>query len=389
MRTELATLVDRSAQTSDTATYRKDLGENGCLSALDIGVRLTNGSTSAVNKDLLDVIKHLSLVFNGNDYRWHISGPAAFRHHWLKFGSPMRYSWDQSGSAVQEVWFRMMFGRYIGDPIYGLDLGRHNNVQLQLDYDATVWGAAAATTFTTATFAPTVLAHQFPYNKRPSFRGMLGTSEFYTTTSAASGDILEALPSQNPLLALGVAVMEDNIAEGTDVTDIKVGKDNLSQVWLDGKWYNFQSYQNSLLTERSEVYKLYATTADSLDAHLANVRLMNAKGVPTGWVTSSADGVENFVNGSAVTGNRITITGTTVTLDKSTATTQTASGLSAKAAWIEVQGDVHGYLYFPFADPATFDDAIQPSDLKSAQIKLVQGGAGADVRLIAEQLYNY
>lgn len=272
VRLEQSVIMSREAQSSDTALFRRDLPKSGSYSALDIGIRLTNGATSAINLDLLDVIKHISLVCNGNDYRFHISGQDLFRNQWIKNGRPMPYNWTESASGVQEVWFRLPFGRFLGDLQYGLDLSRFNNVQLQIDYDCTVWGAAAVTTFTTGTFTVTIIAHQFPYNARPSFRGMIGLREFYTTTTAASGDLVEDLPSSQPLLSLAVSAREDNVAEATDITDIVIGKDNFNIIYQSGKWYNFQQMQNADLDVREEIFDLLLSNSATRDCHLANIR---------------------------------------------------------------------------------------------------------------------
>ena len=276
-RIEQAVIMSREAQTSDTALFRKDLPKSGCYTALDVGIRLTNGATSGINMDLLDVIKHISLVMNGNDYRYHMSGQGAFRNYWMRHGRPMPYTWTEAASGVNEVWFRLEFGRFMGDPQFGLDLSRFNNVQLQVDYDNTVYGAVGATTFTTGTFTITVIAHQFPYASRPAFRGMMGMREFWTGTSAASGDEVQDLPSANTILGLGLLAIEDNIAEATDVTDIKIGKDNWSTVWIDGKWYNFQSMQNAALDVREEDFDLLLSAGATKHVHLANIRSANAK----------------------------------------------------------------------------------------------------------------
>ena len=271
-RLEQSVIMNREAQTSDTALFRKDLPKNGCYSALDIGIRLTNGSTSGINLDLLTAIKHISLVCNGNDYRFHINGQDFFRHYWMKHGRPMPYIWTEAASGVKEAWFRMEFGRKLGDTQFGLDLSRFNNVQVQIDYDATLLGAAAVTTFTTATFTITIIAHQFPYSSRPSFRGMLGLREFWTGTSANSGDEVQDFPSAVPVLALNLAARETNVAEATDITDIKIGKDNFNTVFIDGKWYNFQSMQNADLDVREEKFDLLLTSSATLATHLANIR---------------------------------------------------------------------------------------------------------------------
>lgn len=271
-RIEQAVIMSREAQTSNTALFRKDLPKAGKYSALDIGIRLTNGATSGINMDILDVIKKISLVFNGNDYRWHISGQDFFRQYWMKHGRPMPYTFTESASGVQEVWFRMEFGRFIGDEQFGLDLAKFNNVQLQVDYDCTVLGAVGVTTFTTGTFTVTVIAHQFPYSKPVAFKGMLGVREFYTATTVASGDIVEDLPASNPLLAVCVAAREDTVAEGTDITDIEIGKDNFNTIYEKGKWYNFQAMQNAELDVREEVYDLLLSNSATRDTHLANIK---------------------------------------------------------------------------------------------------------------------
>jgi len=267
-----AVIMNRETQASDAAVFRKDLPRNVAISAIDVGIRVTNGSTSAQGIDLLDAIKKISLVLNGNDYRWHLSGHEAFRYQWMKFGKPMMYLWTQSASGVQEVWFRMLFGRFLGDRELGLDTSRFNNAQVQVDYDCTLMGAASATTWTSGTFTISIVAHQFPTDSKPAFRGMIGTREFYSATTAASGDIVQDMPSANPVLALGVMCIEDATAEATDITDIKLGSNNFEKVWIDTKWYIAQALQNHDLTVHEEVFKLFADDAQTVDTHMSNIK---------------------------------------------------------------------------------------------------------------------
>ena len=90
---------------------------------------------------------------------------------------------------------------------------------------------------------------------------------------------------------------------------------------------------------------------------------------------------------SAITGNRHTITAQTIT---GTGTgTLVTSAMSGKKLDLRVVGDLHGFLRFPFADPDTLEGMLTPADLKTAQIKLTQGGADAACALIAEEVYFY
>lgn len=90
---------------------------------------------------------------------------------------------------------------------------------------------------------------------------------------------------------------------------------------------------------------------------------------------------------SAVTGNRATMTGQSI--GSTGLGTLTVAAISAKACDLKVVGDIHGFLRFPFADPESFEGVLMPSDLRTAQIKLTQGGAGAALALIAEEVHAY
>lgn len=90
---------------------------------------------------------------------------------------------------------------------------------------------------------------------------------------------------------------------------------------------------------------------------------------------------------TTITGNRHTLTAQTIT---GTGTgTLVTSAMSAKKLDLRLVGDIHGFLRFPFADPDTLEGALSPADLKTAEIKLTQGGAGATLALIAEEVFGY
>ena len=90
---------------------------------------------------------------------------------------------------------------------------------------------------------------------------------------------------------------------------------------------------------------------------------------------------------SAVTGNRLTVTGET--FGSTGLGTLTIADISAKKTDLHVVGDVHGYLWFPFADPDTLEGLLSPTDLRTAQIKLTQGGADAVLALHCREVFGY
>lgn len=261
MKPRPVTLMDREVQTSDTLVYRKDLPRVGKVSAIDIGVRFTNGATVPINMDPLDIFNHISLLMNGTDYRFHMKGQDVFKYNWMKLGKPMPYKFDNTASATQTVWFRIPCGRYLGDEQFGLDLAKYQNVQVQLDYALSNFGTVG-TYIITGTISFTIVLHMWPVNAPVNFQGMIGAREFWTGTSVASRNNAQMLPAQRSLYGLVVSCTEDGIADGTDVTDVEISKIDASYTWFKGKWYNFQKMLNDALDVRTILYwETFATGA--------------------------------------------------------------------------------------------------------------------------------
>jgi hypothetical protein len=389
-RIEPVIISNRDTQTSDTAVYRKDLPRVGSVSAIDVGIRVTNGSTKSEDKDLLEAIKKISLVADGNNYLVHVSGPELFRHHWLKFGSPLPHHWTEEGSGVRECWFRLPFGRYLGDPEVGLMLDRFANVQLQIDYDLpTAYGAAGSTTFTTGTFTPTVIMHQFPMASRPSFRYLLGLREIWSGTSSSSGELIQDLPSVSPIAAIDVFALKDATAEGSVITDVRVGKDNFTTQWVNQKWYNLQYLNNLDLKENLETFTLVTDTDDTRDVHLSNIvsAVLNSRTF-TKWVSGSTAGVQPVPLMTSAVGNRVTIGGHTYTTAANGAAV-TGAAMSGAVVDMVVRGDVHGAVRIPFVSNDAIDTPLTPDVLKTAQIGLTQGASGGTLGIVVEEVHRY
>lgn len=89
---------------------------------------------------------------------------------------------------------------------------------------------------------------------------------------------------------------------------------------------------------------------------------------------------------TTITGNQLTIIGNAIT-SPHTAGNTSGQPISAVAYKLSVAGDLHGFIRIPFADPESLEGILSPSDLKTAQICVTQGGAGATMAFIVEELY--
>lgn len=90
---------------------------------------------------------------------------------------------------------------------------------------------------------------------------------------------------------------------------------------------------------------------------------------------------------SSYTGQQLTLGGSTYAVTDAGAAVPTDG--TALLGRLRVEGDIDGFLHFPFADPETLEGMLQPADLLTAEIKLTEAAAGAVEALIAEEIYGY
>lgn len=89
-----------------------------------------------------------------------------------------------------------------------------------------------------------------------------------------------------------------------------------------------------------------------------------------------------------------TIAGSRVTVNAETwgstgLGTITVAAASAVSVDLFVEGDIDGFLRFPFADPETMEGVLTPQELATTDIGLTQGGAGGTLGLIVEEVFAY
>ena len=271
MLTKVTTLIDSEVQTSDTLVFRKDLPKNLKISAIDVGFLFRNGATLAANKDALDIVNHLSLLINGTEYRFRLTGKDCFKYNALRNGKFMPHKFIDTVSVDSEFWLRMPFGRFLGDPSFGLDTSKYDNSQVEIDYALSNFGTVG-THIITGTLAITIILHTFMPSNQPSFQGMISASEFYTTTTVASRTNVQDVPSQNAIKALIVSCVEDGIEDAVDITDIKIGRNNLENVYTVGKWDNYMAEQSMRLGRFEEKFVVSPTAGGTLLTHIGNIK---------------------------------------------------------------------------------------------------------------------
>lgn len=378
-------LIDREVQTSDAKTYVKDLPERGGLSGLDLIFRGTNGATSNIAGWLYDSITKLEIVVNGDVRLWSLSGREAFLWAWHQLGKAPWHKFSEQASAVQEFHIPIRFGRWLGDPNFGLKLSNYESAQLQVQYNQAAVTTVGASGFVTGTFEVSALAHITPPQNEPAYQGLFSVRELESFTSAASGDYNVKLPRNYPISALGIYCNEAGVAPSTNLTHAWLGLKNDTERPIAGRWDHHATQNWRDLIDDQMAYDLLIAAADTKDTLVGTIRECNfeaAQLTPTTTVGDSA----NLISSTITNGGRLTIAGNTITIDTDASPTVVGKALAANNARVVVRGQLSHLIKWNTGDKDSMSGLLMPADVIDGGVYVTQGNAGATCAVIAEEV---
>lgn len=116
-------------------TYREDLPEHGFLSALLVkieGDQVTNYGQNGGDWRIVDKISKIEIMLNGATICKSLAGISlqACAFYDQLVSSPD--NWRNYAANTQRAFFLLNFGRYLFDPLYGLDLSKFANVEIKI-----------------------------------------------------------------------------------------------------------------------------------------------------------------------------------------------------------------------------------------------------------------
>ncbi len=371
-------LLDQETQSSDSATRRITLPRSGLLSGLELRTRITNGSTAG-EESVMEAIDRVEVVADGSDYLFSLEGTELYRWAWFWLRRVPPQSRTEAASAVQELLLPILFGRYMGDPRYSLDLSRYRDVELRVQYSPTI----AATSFATGTtqfHIPMLLSDDgAPPGPR---EGFLRTTQVYAFTSVASGDEIIELARAYPYWDLMVYCREAGIDDGTDITVAEVRANDRRLIPYTGRWDDIQAANEIELDIDPEVV-VYALRADGGAVNMFTGRIRDAQ--TTCLFDYTADTDWPSVGVDSVAGDQVTCgvqlnegSGTWAGVDPDT--TRRPIYLSAKGL------GVGNAILLPFATRLGSEFALPAPDYSRLQLVLTNGGAGGAVRVSTREL---
>lgn len=364
---------------SDLGTWQFKLPRAGAITALEIFVDWTNGATSTKDKDIYDAISRISVVANGSNYLYSLTGTQALKwtHAFMK--KRPSYVRNEGPAQVQRAHIIIPFGMDLMDRNYFLKCDSWQDLELRIEYNPGI----SATTFATGAGYVTVFAHMWIGNTPGEYRGTVKLTEQYYFTSAAAGDEFYDFPLGNPFLALGLFVYELAVAPEANITDFQLNVDNGSDIPVSGDFENLNAlFTRALKIDPTEYGTVYKSDTDSIETRTGTVLSVVTDTIQTltiGTTDMTHTTISSYAGGTAVLQSS--------TRDVAAVAADAANVTDGYIRWVAVpQYGLGNMLIVPFGWPENPDLAMITSGLGRVRAIMSQGNAGAECRLSLMEL---
>ena len=371
-------LLAGEVQSSDDATKILKLPLSNVLHTLWLKTEITNGSTSAQDLDITDVIDKVEVIANGSEVIVSLNATDLELLGLLALGHWVPEIANEAGGATQMAMYPILFGRDIFDPNYWLPCSKFADLELKIQYSPSI----SATAFATGTTTFTVVGLMTMGGDPGAYKGTLKTSTVYSFTTAASGDEVIDLPKRNLYRRILVSCYEAGVADGTDITHVKLDVNNGERVYIDMDWDDLKELNHALFPlfpERN--IHLFRSDTDTVDTRIAPIQ--------TALLTVYED--VDITNDTFILDRIDTVAGDRVTINSSQADiTSGSEDLTAYTTdhdmFLRVVGrGLPNAVVIPF-DVVSPEGWFDSSAWDQVQLTLTQGGAGGAARVILQEV---
>jgi len=239
-------VIADSETLSDAEVWPADLKGLGAISAIEIEVYATNGSSYNEDNHIHDIVKTIEVVDGAKKYH-SVTGKQEHILNWASLRKIPIVHMDETKSVTQYGQFLVMFGRYIGDPLYYLDVDKLSNPKLYVDFNIANVRAAGVDAFTSTTGAISVRAIVDQEKVGLAQKGYLRAIEQYKWTTAASGDEKIELPVDYPYRMIALRAYKQNSDPLGGINKVKLAFDAPKYEYMNEYTRSFMQFTHGRL----------------------------------------------------------------------------------------------------------------------------------------------
>ena len=352
----------------DTETVLIDLDVVEPISAIEFEAECTNGATSNEDNFISDILTKIEVV-DGSDVLISLNMSQLEALHFYKTGKvPCLFPSEWAGGSQRHN-AMLLFGRYLWDPLFGLDTIKYRNPQLKVTFNKAAIRAAGDTGFASGdNIKLTAIAKVFEQGPRPT--KFLMQKQIDSFTSAGSGEKRIDLPVDYLYHMLMLRLWKEGSDVDEVVSDAKMTLDtdrfipfNRKVKQLDAAAFS----QFGLAKLKHDFFRGGSFTARTLT---------NKEPWVTGFVKTPATPrvIVPWAQWSSTYNGEL--------YDMAGALDGTARQITA----IEQGHALHATLPITFGRPDVPEDWFDPTAYKKAELVLTQATADATCEIVVEQV---
>lgn len=207
----------------DVGTWTEEIKTRDPISAIRLEFKGTNGATYNKDNRLNDVITKIEIV-DGSDQLCSLSLKEAQALEFRRTGKMPFMRIGESPSGSQDESCLLLFGRFLWDPEYYLDLTKFKNPQLKITTNIAAVAVASATAFLAASLKVTIDLFVIEEGAAPASAFMMAKN-IRGFTSATSGDEPTRLPIDYPYVGLMVRAYTAGNDVDENISKLKINCD--------------------------------------------------------------------------------------------------------------------------------------------------------------------
>jgi len=344
---------------------------------------VTNGATGGRGVSIFDAIDKIEIVADGSEVIYSLTPVEIEKWYETLQGRGLQMVQREAASGVQYAVFPVMFGRWVYDPEFFLQLERFKDVKLEVTYSPSIAEDGGFATGTTTFDLMLLMSFAEP---GLAYKGTIKLRQLKSFTSVASGDEEVELPDAINIRNIGIYAYEAAVADGTDITKVVLEDKASGEKLFEADWSNLIETSRELHGASIEHnIELFAQDNDTI-----NVRL----GAVLGWALHStlsdvdATDLAYLHKVDAVAGDKLTLCIMKESLVP--ASEGVISYATDSQAYLRVWGKSPSYFgvisYDHIDSPGTYLDT---SKFGKPTVTLTQGGADASVIVSVQEVKVY
>jgi hypothetical protein len=353
----------------DTSTKIIDLKTTDPISAIRLDFEASNDSDTDNKSNFInDIITKLELV-DGSDQLLSLNMKQAQALQFYNTGKAPYIRPGETAGGTQNEQVLLLFGRYLWDPTYYMDLTKFTNPQLKITTNIAAVRAAGDDGYESGSIKLTLTLHVIEEGAEAA-AGFFMQKEVYSFTSGTSGDEHVDIPRDYPYAALLMRAYTAGNDIDENIKNLKISCDAGKFIPIDKKVkkiYQMNEEDLGPMRLRYYIYRQDAETVDHIINHDPIISLVpTAEGhiAMASWSWSGRFLLQlNNHDGTAISADE-------------------------KLLLMVEGGCPHSTIYLPFGllgDPATYFD---PKEFGDIDLVLEQAAAST-VQLVLMQLRPY